>query len=371
MSSDLLKNRAFLLLLLLIIVAASYFILSRPSDIKPIPNDGTTGASDFDALLDELVRNVVSGGPQKDGIPPVEDPKFVSASDAEAFLVDEDVVFIVELDGAVKVYPQNILVWHEIVNDEIEGEPVSVTYCPLTGSTIGYKGKVGEFTTTYGTSGKLVNSNLLMYDRATDSYWPQVFGVAIKGPRKGEVLDEFPVIWTRWGLVKQMDVEIQVLSQQTGFIKPYGTDPYGSYLRQGTYYDSGEPFYPVMNRDRRLESKEVVIGLRNLNHSLAIQKTMLVREKVVNLSFGDEPIVAIYDESLDAVRVYNRRVGATILNFEKKDGSIVDVGTASTWNVHGRAVGGSMTGTQLEWSSSFDVMWFAWAAFFPETEVYQ
>ena len=76
MSSDLLKNRAFLLLLLLIIVTASYFILSRPSDIKPIPNDGTTGASDFDALLDELVRNVVSGGPQKDGIPPVEDPKF-------------------------------------------------------------------------------------------------------------------------------------------------------------------------------------------------------------------------------------------------------------------------------------------------------
>jgi hypothetical protein len=351
--------------------AISYFFLSKPSDIKPIPNDGTKGDSDFDALLDELVRNVVSGGPPKDGIPPVEDPKFVSASDAEAFLVDEDVVFIVELDGVVKVYPQNILVWHEIVNDEIEGETVSVTYCPLTGSAIGYKGNVGDITTTYGTSGKLINSNLLMYDRATDSYWPQIFGVAIKGPLKGEALDEFPVTWTRWGLVKQMDAEIRVLSQQTGFIRSYGTDPYGSYLRQGTYYDSGEPFFPVLNRDRRLEAKEVVIGLRNLNHSLAILKTAVVREKVVNLSLGDEPIVAIYDESLDAVRVYTRRVGETILNFEQNDGSVVDVGTASTWNVHGRAVGGSMSGTQLEWVSSFDVMWFAWAAFFPETEVYQ
>jgi len=150
-----------------------------------------------------------------------------------------------------------------------------------------------------------------------------------------------------------MDAEIQVLSQQTGYIKPYGTDPYGSYLRQRTYYDSGEPFFPVLNRDRRLESKEVVIGVRNLNHSLAIQKTAVVREKVVNLNFGDEPIVAIYDESLDAVRVYTRRVGETIVNFEHHDGSVVDVGTASTWTVHGRAVDGSLTGTQLEWVSSF------------------
>jgi hypothetical protein len=209
--------------------------------------------------LDEFARSAMSGGPGKDGIPAIDEPRFVPAVEADRFLDADDVVFGVVTRDTVKAYPQKILVWHEIVNDRIEGENVSVTYCPLTGTAIGFK--AGD--TTFGVSGDLVNSNLIMYDRATDSRWPQMLATAVEGRHKGRSLREFRVIWSTWGRWKRAYPTIQVLSVDTGYARQYGRDPYGSYNPVSGYYAQGNPpLFPLLNRDSRLDPKEVVIGAR-------------------------------------------------------------------------------------------------------------
>ena len=318
--------------------------------------------------LDEFTDNIVSGGPSQDGIPPIENPKYISVSEVD-FLEDNDVVFLVE-SIPVKVYPQKILVWHEIVNDTIDGEKVSITYCPLTGSAIGYKGTFDEIETTFGTSGKLVNSNLIMYDRATDSLWPQILGTAVTGSQKGTVLEPISVIWTRWSNAKTVYPDALVLSVNTGFDKPYGYDPYGSYVSQGNYYDSGAPMFEVMNADRRIPAKDVIIGIRVKDSTLAVVKQSIAAEKVANVVIADMYLVVLYDESLDTVRVYVRQVGENILHFEIENGKVIDRETHSEWTVLGESTKGEYKGTSLELVHSFDVMWFAWVGYYPGTEIY-
>lgn len=338
-------------------------------------------SADEEAWLDRLNSAVVSGGPPKDGIPPIDRPAYVGPEEADKWLADDQVVFGVDHRGVVAAYPQLILVWHEIVNDQFEGEPASVTYCPLTGSAVGFVGRSPEDgrALTFGTTGRLVNSNLLMYDRPTDSEWPQIFGTAIEGPARGRALELFPVVWTRWGLWKARHPKTRVLSASTGHVRPYGRDPYGSYQEIGNYYDSGGPFFPVLESDRRFGPKTVVMGLRAGGKPLAILKSAVRTERAANLAQGDIPLVALYDEALDTVRVFERRADGRVLTLEPSGagdaagpdtGAYADAETGSAWSVLGRAVDGPLKGTALAEVVSFDVMWFAWYAFYPGTEVY-
>lgn len=363
------KNKIIWILIASIIL--SLFAYSNLIQRKEIVTELKISDKELDSRLNEFVKNIVSGGPPKDGIPPIDKPKYISVSEADKFLDNNDVVFVVDYSGAVKIFPQKILVWHEIVNDVIDGKKISITYCPLTGSAIGFKGKFDGIETSLGTSGKLVNSNLVMYDRETDSYWPQILGTAVRGSQKGKSLEEFPVIWTKWNKAKARYPDALVLSTDTGFLRSYGTDPYGSYLRKGTYYDSGGPFFPVMVTDNRLAAKEVVVGVRINNSALAIVKSKLAENKIANLLIDNKPLVAFYDESLDTVRVYIRQVDGEILIFEFKDGRIVDKETNSEWTVLGESIKGAMKGTRLKLVNSFDVMWFAWVSFYPQTEIYK
>ena len=147
--------------------------------------------SDFE----ELNKNIVNTSLSKDDIHPLEDPVYISVENAN-FLEDADKVFIYEANDSVYIFPQMIMVWHEIVNEIIDGESVSITYCPLTGSVIGYEGNIGGHNdNTYGTSGNLLNSNLVMYDRNTDSTIPQIFGIAINNSLEGLELKTKPVYW--------------------------------------------------------------------------------------------------------------------------------------------------------------------------------
>lgn len=312
--------------------------------------------------LGDLARNIVSGGPPKDGIPPVDRPRYVPAAEANRFLAARDVVFGVNYEGDVRAYPQKVLVWHEIVNDELAGRAVSITYCPLTGSAVGFEGDLGGRSTTFGTSGKLVNSNLVMYDRATDSYWPQVLGTAITGPMKGTQLDRFPVVWTTWGRWRAAFPETLVLSTDTGYIRSYGSDPYGSYERGGTYYQSGGPLFPVTDRSDRFPMKEVVLGVEVDGNALAVEKDLVRRQGVLQARLGNESIVIMYDPALDDALAY-KSAGRT---FTYRDGEITD-SAGSAWNIWGV----SDNGERLEFARSFDVMWFAWYAFFPDTAVYE
>lgn len=285
-----------------------------------------------------LEQNAVSGGPSKDGIPSIDAPRYTSAQEANEWLLPNDIIFGVDYEGFVAAYPQRILVWHEIVNEEINGRKASITYCPLTGTTVGFKGKyASDISAEFGVSGKLINSNLLMYDRASDSYWPQILGRAINGPAKGIRLEEFPIIWTTWEKWQLRYPETLVLSQQTGFFRNYGErgDPYGSYISddKGYYYSDRTLFRPLFE-DKRLRPKTVVIGIRDADrNAVAILKDKLRAEKIIETPLGKSTIVVTYDDNLDS---YEARI--------KETG---------------------------EWINAFDAMWFAWAAFYPDTKLIQ
>lgn len=362
------QNSYFIpVIIAILIILIGFFIIFPYISDKSVQTNSQkkdiVGPTDYD----KYVQNLQSGGPPKDGIPPIDNPKYQGVEDAEDFLNEKDVVFILNYKDTVKIYPQKVLVWHEIVNEEIKGEKISVTYCPLTGSTIAYRGHIKKINkeTTYGTSGKLLNSNLVMYDRKTDSYIPQILGVGINGDLEGVRLDTFPMLWTTWELAKQKYPNAQVLTDNTGFFRNYNRDPYGSYIESGNYYDSRSVLFPLMNKDSRLREKEVVIGVRGKDAQLAILKNTLRSEKVKNFQVGNEKIVAFYDDSLDAVRIFSRELRGESLSFSLNDNKILD-NLGNEWGVEGKSSQG-----ELMWIDSFDVMWFSWVAFFPETELYE
>lgn len=297
---------------------------------------GPALSADEEKLLSLLQKNVASGGPPKDGIPAIEKPQYTSAAEADQWLSPDDVVFGVSHAGLVAAYPQRILVWHEIANETAGGEKISITYCPLTGTAIGFRGKVTPQTSsTFGVSGKLVNSNLVMYDRSTDSQWPQILGKAIAGPSRGSRLEEFPIVWTTWENWKKKHPETKVLSQRTGFARNYGKngDPYGSYLgKDKGYYSSERLLFQPIFEDKQLHPKAVVVGLRdNAGNAAAILKDRLRKEKKMEARLGDRTVVLTYDPTLD---------------------------------FHSAAI--KETG---EWINAFDAMWFAWKGFYPNTQL--
>lgn len=281
--------------------------------------------------LEALASAVTSGGPGKDGIPPIDRPRFVPAGQAD-FLTDDEPVFGLTYRGEVRAYPQLVLVWHEIVNDTVAGQRLAVTYCPLTGTVIGFTGVRGGPELTFGTTGNLVNSNLLMYDRQSDSEWPQLLGVAIRGAHKGQRLGTVPLVWTSWKAWRTTHPDTTVLSTDTGALRRYGSDPYGSYPRRSGYYVEGGPFFPVLATDDRFSAKEVVIGIRTGDATVAVHRELVRRTKSVPVTVAGNRLTAVWDEALSTARV----AGAD------DTAGAVDV---------------------------LDSMWFAWYAFHPDTEV--
>lgn len=309
-----------------------------------------------------LREKSVSGGPPKDGIPSIDDPKFINGSDAPAELKPGDPVFGVVLNGEVKAYSQRILAQHEICNDSFGGTPVSVTYCPLTGTAMGFPR--GE--TTFGVSGRLVNNNLIMYDRATETWWPQMLATAIPGPwneaPETRSLHQFPVVWTTWEHWQLTYPETKLLSRETGFARDYDRDPYGSYNpRSGYYAREQAPMFPALSPDDKLfpdiPPKEVVIGARTPDGATAIKKSHLKDDGVVEGTLAEEPILFVYSETLESGYSYQN---PDEKSFEYQEGKVVDVnGTAY-----------AAADLPLEKLLAFDAMWFAWKGFYPETTIY-
>lgn len=325
--------------------------------------------------LNRFSSKVRSGGVPPDGIPSIDKPQYVPADEAgntlQDVLSDSSVVFGVDYNGFTAAYPQPIMVWHEIVNEEIQGERVSITYCPLTGSAIGFKGEIANSSTTFGTSGKLLNSNLVMYDRlsGTNSYWPQILGKSIRGPHFGDRLEYFPVIWTTWQRWRKKHPGTSILTTDTGHIKSYARDPYGSYEDGETYYQQGDPMFEVMAKDDRFPPKKVVTGIRVKDCGLAVPKNEFRSLEVVNTKLGGEPIVVVYEQALDTIRAFSRDLDGKTREFELANDQLVSQPDGTVWSRDGKPQSGPLSGKHLETIPFFDVMWFAWYADFPDTEV--
>ena len=319
--------------------------------------------------LTTMADNLVETSVKPDQIPALYKPRYLSVTDASLSMNDDEVVFIIRLGSYVRIFPQRILVWHEIVNEELDGHYYSVAYSPLTGAVTGYRGTAGNFKTIFGVTGKLLNANTVMFDRATGSMWPQITGVAINGSLKGSKLDRFQVLWSRWGNAKKVHPTAMVLSRSTGFRRNYGKDPYGSYSRRGTYYDSQQITYPVMNKDNRLPPKERIVGIEYSPTRGVLVRNRIKRDGVYNFAFSGKPMVAYWDRELETVRIYERVTNGKMLEFRTRGNQIVDTATRSVWSPDGKCVSGILRGNSLPPVVGVDMMWFAWAAFYPESQI--
>ena len=181
-----------------------------------------TDFSRYTVPLDEIV----SGGPPKDGIPAIDRPRFVSVSQADDWLSPREPVVLVIKGGQAKAYPLQILIWHEIVNDIVGGAPVAVTYCPLCNTALAFDRRVDGMLLDFGTTGRLRYSDLVMYDRQTESWWQQATGEAIVGKFAGRKLEQVNAPLVSWGTFKRSSPNGLVLSRETGFDRPYGDNPY-------------------------------------------------------------------------------------------------------------------------------------------------
>ncbi len=315
------------------------------------------------------VNEVIDGGPGKDGIPSIDNPKFVPASKVN-LLAKDDLVIGIKAGTVIRAYPHRILDWHEIVNDLPNQLPIAITYCPLTGSAIGWQRTIGGKITTFGVSGLLYNSNLIPYDRNTNSNWSQMLLKCVNGPLAGTTIQTYPVIETTWETWRKLYPESQILSFDTGFNRDYARYPYGNYKT------SNDIFFPVSNRDSRLHPKTRVLGilLRNrikvypINHfSEEPQVLHETLEKQNYIIFGSKKwnVGVAYKNQL------KNGPGNLIFSVDtSKLPIILKDNLGNQYSIFGEVVEGPNKGDHLLPANGFIAYWFAWSAFYPKADIW-
>lgn len=313
------------------------------------------------------IAEVFDGGPGKDGIPAIDNPQFKSVAETDEF-PDDDLVIGFKVGNLIRAYPHFILDWHEIVNDEINGLGLALTYCPLTGTAIGWNPDINGQRTTFGVSGLLYNSNLIPYDRNTDSNWTQMGLECVNGTLAGSSIELIPLIETTWGTWKSMFPESKVLSTNTGFSRNYGTYPYGDYKT------SDRLFYSVAVEDNRMQKKERVLGVfgggtqkayrfSSFNYGLNTTGRAIIRDEV-----GGESVVLVASEGENIIVAFKANAGANYSVVPPGGEGLLMDEEGNVFNIFGDNIsGGSL---DLELQPAFIGYWFSWGAFYPALEIF-
>ena len=325
--------------------------------------------------------DIISGGPPRDGIPPIDSPRFTTFEDADDWLGRLEPVIAFEINGDARAYPLQILTWHEIVNDVVGDVPVSVTFCPLCNSAIVFDRRLDGVVYDFGTSGKLRQSDLIMWDRQTESWWQQFTGEAIVGELTGKKLTFISASIISWEDFKAAKPEGKVLSKNTGFSRDYGRNPYSGYDRADV-----PPFLFAGDLDGRLLPKERVVAVTIGDGDAAFPFSVLEKERVVNYTVNEHELVVFFKpgtlSALDRSSIKDSRdVGSTgvfdahsdgrKLTFHADGDNFVDNETGSVWNILGQATQGPLTGSEMSPIVHANHFWFAWGAFKPDTKIYQ
>ncbi len=326
-------------------------------------------------------REIFSGGVGRDGIPPIDNPSFVTVQEADGWLGDKEPVILVEVNGEARAYPIQILTWHEIVNEEIAGVPVSVTFCPLCNSAIAFDRRFEGAVLDFGVSGNLRNSDLIMYDRQTQSWWQQFTGEGIVGTLAGRELTMIPAYIIAWSDFKEANPGSRVLSRSTGFSRRYGENPYSGYDRV-----DNPPFLFRGDMDSRLLPKERIAAVSIDGVDAAYPFSLLEQERVIHDTLSGQEIVLFFkpgtvsaldrrvivdSNDVGSTGVFDPMVDGRKLTFSADGDGFVDDETGSRWNILGESVGGALAGSRLTPVIHANHFWFAWAAFKPDTVIYQ
>ena len=360
---------------------------SGDSQQKPSPVPGYSLGR-----LRSLYDQVHKTGLGFDAIQALSSPQFVTVSDASLSMEDDEIVFLVTFpEGLTRIYPQRIMVWHEVINDALPDNQTSrsttytgkeradgrytITYSPLSGTVVAFRSLAGQFPSTFGVTGDLINANSILYDRISQSLWSQLLAASFDGPLQGKRLERIPVLRATWkGVKKRYMGRAEVLSRSTGFKRAYGSDPYGSYQRTGNYYDDTRMVAPLSSLDKRLHPKKRILGIEYEGALGALVVDEVRKVKVLNFFMGITPLVALYDEELDAVRVFDRRIGAKRgekpLEFLLFEGMFTDTESRSKWTAEGTGTYGKYRDTKLVPVFTIDSMWMSWSAFHKNTPIF-
>ncbi len=368
------NRQTFLIVLALIAILSAgiiyyqyQFYRTPMTDSGELLDEPQGEVQETDGVLHAIpLGDIITGNPAKDGIPSIDDPSYESVGAADLYLDDNGFGLAVEVAGSYRYYPYQILVWHEIVNDTFNGQDLLVTYCPLCYTGIVFEREVADEVVEFGTSGKLYNSNLLMYDRKTDSLWSQAMGEAVVGELTGATLTLYPSLTVSWADFKSEHPSAQVLSRNTGFDRDYTSDPYGP---RG-YYENASVWFPLSNEDGRAHPKTIIYGHRNDAAQKAYAAGAIEETKVLNDTVGPDSLVIFWDSNLNTVKGFSRQLDGDVLEFEQTDDFLTDTRTGSLWNYDGEAVSGDYRGRQLEVLPLENSFWFSWAATYPETELF-
>jgi hypothetical protein len=334
--------------------------------------------TDFSKRTVELTE-IESGGPPKDGIPAIDRPAFVGVAEAGKWLDAKEPVIVLRIGAAARAYPLQILMFHEIANDTVNGVPVAVTFCPLCNASIVFERRLGGRTLDFGTTGRLRLSDLVMYDRQTESWWQQFTGKGIVGRYAGAELKRLPSEIVAFEDFSAAHPGGMVLSRHTGHERPYGSNPYAGYDRIDQI-----PFLLGVKPDERLPPMERVLSVSAGGEHRLYPLSLLQAHRVLNRSLGhlayvvfvkpgmhsplDREVIA-HSRPIPAATAFERRIEGKTLTFEARDGGYADRETGSTWNILGEAVSGPLKGRRLPSIDAGIHFAFAWLAFNPQSEI--
>jgi hypothetical protein len=371
------NNRIPISFLSLIIISFTAMAQQNP---KNLDIDWKTDTSNRIAPIEEFTALLMP-----DEIPPIDKPEFWNAERATMTFFEHEPVIAIEINGEAKAYPLSILTYHEIVNDTVGGTPVSVTYCPLCNAAIvfdrrlTFKGK--DLLLDFGVSGMLRNSDLVMWDRQTQSWWQQFTGTALVGElARGQLTFLSSMLIS---LEEFIDAYPQglVLSTNTGHNMEYGSNPY-------TGYDDSSNTQPRLYKgevDSRFPAMERVIDVQMNGKYKIYPLSVISKKEVINDTFEDQPLVIFYtsktvsvlDEKsiaesrqIGSVTVFRPLVNNSLLTFKKDENSFVDDQTASVWSITGKCISGKLKGEELRLVVHGNHFAFAWFEFHPDSDIY-
>ena len=325
---------------------------------------------------------IFSGGVGRDGIPALTNPGTGAAGAVPDEFFTTDRVLGLELNGAARAYPLPVLWWHEIVNDTLGGLPVLVSYCPLTGTGIAFDPRVDGGTRNFGVSGTLYRSNLIMFDRQTESLWNQMLLGSQCGTDRGKELQRIPVVETTLRHWMSLHPTSTVVNTETGFLRDYDRYPYGDYDQEGNEFV--DFLSTGVTWDGSRPAKELVLGVfegwadgqcraeAGCESEAFPFGALAARGNavVLNEQVGDRPILVTYQNEERVAIAYDRRLDGQLLTFDVATAipmTMVDRETGTTWDHNGLAVEGALAGSRLEQlSDAYVGFWFAWSIFFPD-----
>ena len=330
------------------------------------------------------VSQLVTGSRGPNSIPPLNFPALGSVEDGNTFLTPDRLVLGVVINGEARAYPHGVLWWHEIINDFLGGIPVTVTFCPLTGSGLIFNPVVDGTSIRFGTSGLIFDNNLVMFDEDTNSLWSQMGLGSICGARAGTAATLFPVVQTSWQAWSALYPESTVVTFNTGFSRNYSAYPYGNY----DAINDGTLLYQQSFVDPRLPMKDNVLGITNEGVSRAYSLSILTflgPQLAINDDVNGLELLVVFDAASALMIPYNRRLmdlasgggeAGRLLTFDVIEGggfpfNLKDRETGTVWSLTGVALTGELEGARLEPISTYSAFWFAWAAFNRDTEIHR